>query len=113
MLSLRFAKSASWCLLLAGFLLVTGQTAMAAGSTKAEIDAKVDSALARLKKEVPGSTTVLNEAKGVLVFAEVIKAGLVVAGEGGEGALRVGWQVRGLLHHLLGLRGLPGRRSEA
>ena len=46
-----------------------------------EIDAKVDAALARLKEEVPGSETVLAEAKGVLVFAEVIKAGFVIAGE--------------------------------
>ena len=95
MFSLRFAKFASWSLLLAGFLLVNGQAAMAAGSTTKEIDAKVDAALARLKTEVPGATTVLNEAKGVLVFAEVIKAGFVIAGEGGEGALRIGGKSEG------------------
>ncbi len=66
-----------------------------AESTAAEIDAKVDAALAQLKKEVPGSDTVLKEAKGVLVFANVIKAGFVVAGEGGEGALRVGAKSKG------------------
>lgn len=61
-----------------------------AASTPAEIDAKVDAALARLKAEVPGSDAVLAKAQGVLVFAKVIKAGLVIAGEGGEGALRIG-----------------------
>lgn len=66
----------------------------AAGSTNAEIDAKVDAALARLKAEVPGSDAVLAKSQGVLVFAEVIKAGFVVAGEGGEGALRVGGKTK-------------------
>ena len=64
-------------------------------STAAEIDAKVDAALGRLKAEVPGSTKVLAGAKGVLVFAEVIKAGFVIAGEGGEGALRIGGKTSG------------------
>jgi lipid-binding SYLF domain-containing protein len=72
-----------------------GPTAFAAGSTAEEIDAKVDAALQRLKTEIPGSTNVLDQAKGVLVFAEVLKAGFVVAGEGGEGALRIGGKTAG------------------
>ncbi|MBM4221925.1 MAG: hypothetical protein FJ170_08265, partial [Gammaproteobacteria bacterium] len=68
---------------------------LASASTAAEIDAKVNAALSRLKAEVPGSTKVLAEAKGVLVFAEVIKAGFVIAGEGGEGALRIGGKTSG------------------
>jgi len=67
----------------------TGSASAAGGDAKS-IDAKVDAALGRLKAEVPGSDVVLAEAKGVLVFAEVIKAGFVIAGEGGEGALRMG-----------------------
>lgn len=66
-----------------------------AQSTAAEIDAKVDAALDRLRTEVPGSQTVLAEAKGVLAFAGVIKAGFVIAGEGGEGALRIGGRTKG------------------
>lgn len=78
-------------LLLLGVLLLGGiSTASAAGSTAKEIDAKVDAALGRLQAEVPGSASVLASAKGVLVFSEVIKAGFVLAGEGGEGALRIG-----------------------
>jgi len=65
----------------------------AQASTAAEIDAKVNAALDRLRAEVPGSATVLAEARGVLVFAEVIKAGF--AGEGGEGALLVGGKTSG------------------
>ncbi|MCL4721123.1 MAG: hypothetical protein KJ041_04045, partial [Gammaproteobacteria bacterium] len=43
----------------------------------------------RLKAEVKGSDGVLAQARGVLVFPEVIKAGFIFAGEGGEGALRI------------------------
>ena len=69
--------------------------AVQAASTPAEIDAKVNAALDRLKKEIPGSTTVLAEAKGVLIFAGVIKAGFVIAGSGGEGALRISGKTAG------------------
>ena len=69
--------------------------AFAAGGTAAEIDAKVDAALGRLKAEIPGSESVIADAKGILVFAEVIKAGFVIAGEGGEGALRIGGKTEG------------------
>ena len=64
------------------------QTATAA--TGPEIDAKVRAALDRLHAEVKGSDAITSKASGVLVFPEVIKAGFVFAGEGGEGALRVG-----------------------
>ena len=76
-------------------LLCVSMPFAAHASTAAEIDAKVNAALSRLKAEVPGSTKVLAEAKGVLVFAEVIKAGFVIAGEGGEGALRIGGKTSG------------------
>lgn len=87
-------------LLLAGMttlaLAVTlASPAFAAGGSAADIDAKVDAALERLRTEVPGSASVLEKAQGVLVFAEVIKAGFVIAGEGGEGALRIGGKSTG------------------
>jgi lipid-binding SYLF domain-containing protein len=83
-------------LLLAGFMVMLAATVPArAASTPAEIDAKVDAALARLKAEVPGSEAVIAGAKGVLVFSGVIKAGFVIAGEGGEGALRIGGKTEG------------------
>ncbi|MBM4196724.1 MAG: hypothetical protein FJ197_06435 [Gammaproteobacteria bacterium] len=75
---------------LALLAMSNGPAAQAAGSTAAEIDQKVNAALQRLRTEIPGSASVLAKAQGVLVFAEVIKAGFVIAGEGGEGALRIG-----------------------
>jgi lipid-binding SYLF domain-containing protein len=71
-------------------LFAAGYGTAGLASTAAEIDAKVDAALGRLRTEVPGSASVLEKAQGVLVLPEVIKAGFVLAGEGGEGALRIG-----------------------
>jgi len=58
-------------------------------ATAKEIDVSVDVALERFQKEVPGANEFLKSAKGVLVFPSVYKAGFVVGGEYGEGALRI------------------------
>jgi lipid-binding SYLF domain-containing protein len=60
-----------------------------AASGKA-IDIKVDSALEDFTKKVGGGKKFLEEAKGVLVFPSVLKAGFGIGGQYGEGALRVG-----------------------
>jgi lipid-binding SYLF domain-containing protein len=60
--------------------------------TAQEIDASVDAALDRFKKEVKGAPEFLQAAKGVLVFAGVFQAGLGIGGQYGEGALRVNGQ---------------------
>jgi lipid-binding SYLF domain-containing protein len=60
-----------------------------AASSK-EIDIKADSALEDFTKKVGGGKKFLEEAKGVLVFPTVLKAGFGVGGQYGEGALRVG-----------------------
>jgi lipid-binding SYLF domain-containing protein len=67
----------------------------ATAATAAEVEASVNAALQRLHTEVKGSDAVTGKAAGILVFPEVIKAGFVIAGEGGEGALRVGGKTRG------------------
>ena len=59
------------------------------GATPKEIDAKVDAALDRFRGEVKGAQEFLQSARGVLVFAGVIKAGIGIGGERGEGALRI------------------------
>jgi lipid-binding SYLF domain-containing protein len=68
------------------FLLLT-QPANAA--SKEEIDIKVSAAINRFQSEVEGGQEFLQRAKGVLVFPEVIKAGIGIGGEYGEGALRI------------------------
>src|ERR1700749_1599661 len=56
-------------------------------ATKAQINVKVDAALANLYTSVPGSQDVIARAAGVLVFPP---AGFMVGGQHGGGALRVG-----------------------
>lgn len=53
-------------------------------------DREADNALVVFKNEVNGAEVFLNQAAGYLVFPRVIKAGLGIGGETGEGALRVG-----------------------
>src|SRR3989337_4035320 len=57
--------------------------------TAGEIDASVDASLERFHKEVKGAEEFLKSAKGVLVLPGVIKGGLIIGGEYGEGALRI------------------------
>jgi len=59
-------------------------------ATAKEIDVSVDVALERFNTEVKGAKEFLKAAKGVLVFPSVYKAGFVIGGEYGEGALRIG-----------------------
>lgn len=61
----------------------------------AQFNAEVDQALAELRKQTPGSDRLLQQAKGVLVFPNVYKAGFGVGGELGKGALRVNDQTVG------------------
>jgi lipid-binding SYLF domain-containing protein len=55
-----------------------------------EIDVSVNVAIEEFRKEVKGAEEFLASAKGYLVFPKVVKAGLGVGGEYGEGALRIG-----------------------
>ncbi|MEQ1800973.1 MAG: YSC84-related protein [Gammaproteobacteria bacterium] len=89
--SLRRACLASLLVAFAAALPLQG----AAAATAPEIDAKVNAAIDRLHKEVKGSDAVTSKSAGYLVFPGVIKAGFVIAGEGGEGALRIGGKTAG------------------
>ena len=65
-------------------------TALAASAEK--IDSEANKALETFKAQVDGSEVFLNQAAGYLVFPRVIKVGIGVGAETGEGALRVGGQ---------------------
>jgi lipid-binding SYLF domain-containing protein len=64
-------------------------TQITMAKTAQEIEKGVDAAIIKFKKEVNGGTNFLHKVKGYLVFPSVIKAGLIVGGKYGEGALRV------------------------
>ena len=54
---------------------------------RAGLDANVKSALASLSTQVPASRDLVRQARGILVFPNVVSAGLVVGGSHGRGAL--------------------------
>ncbi len=54
-----------------------------------EINLKVKQTLKQFKKTVGGASSFLGKAKGILVFPEVVKAGIGIGGEYGEGALQI------------------------
>jgi lipid-binding SYLF domain-containing protein len=85
----RLGRGIAWavCLCLLSTLSLSG---VSEARTAQEIDASVNAALDRFYKQVGGSRDLLQRAKGVLVFAGVIKAGIGIGGEYGEGALRIG-----------------------
>lgn len=89
MVAEHLRRGLAWavCVVLVSVLCLPG---LAQAKTAQEIDAGVNAALDRFTKQVKGSAEFLRAAKGVLVFAGVIKAGIGIGGEYGEGALRIG-----------------------
>jgi lipid-binding SYLF domain-containing protein len=75
-------------LVTAGTLLQTNTRSEAASGP--EINASVSATLDNFYRQVPGSQSLAARAAGVLVFPTVIKAGVGIGGEYGEGAMRVG-----------------------
>ena len=55
-----------------------------------EIDRQADAALKTLATQVDGAQLFLDQAQGYLVFPRVVRAGLGIGGETGEGVLRIG-----------------------
>ena len=65
-------------------------TGAAEAASKAKIDRKVNNALADFREDIGGADAVLSKAVGVLVFPSIVKAGIGIGGESGNGALRIG-----------------------
>jgi lipid-binding SYLF domain-containing protein len=68
-----------------GFLTTTSFA-----KTAKEINSEVNVALKLFSQHIKGGKEFLQAAKGVLVIPNIVKAGLGVGGEYGEGALRIG-----------------------
>ena len=72
------------------FLLCTAWVVKdALAASAAEINAGADTTLDRFYSEVSAGRQLVKDAKGVLVFPAVFKAGIGLGGEYGEGVLRV------------------------
>ena len=68
--------------------LLAAGVAMAASAAK--IDKDSDAAMIVFQADVNGAGVFLNQSAGYLIFPRVIKAGIGIGGETGEGALRIG-----------------------
>jgi lipid-binding SYLF domain-containing protein len=75
-----------------GLSLTIGVISVTPSSAKTakEINSEVNAALELFTQQVKGGKELLNSAKGVLIIPNIVKAGLGVGGEYGEGALRIG-----------------------
>ena len=73
-------------------LIMVSALAVTSGcvSSAPTLNNEVDNAIGVFKQQVNGSEVFLNQAAGYLVFPRVIKAGIGIGGETGEGVLRVG-----------------------
>ena len=68
-------------------LLMFAFASAACAASKQEIDAEVKQALAQFRKHTSAGAELSQKASGMLVFPNVIKAGIGIGGEFGEGAL--------------------------
>jgi len=72
--------------LIMGMISVTPSSA----KTAQEINSEVNAALELFLQQVKGGKEFLNTAKGVVIIPNIVKIGVGVGGEYGEGALRIG-----------------------
>lgn len=83
-------------LLLAITLAVVGGVASTArAESAADLDADVYAALDALYSQVPGTKSMAEQARGVLVFPNIVKAGFVVGAQYGQGAMVQNGQITG------------------
>ena len=60
-----------------------------------ELNAEADATLERLKETQPVTEEMIQTAKGILVFPEIVKGGLLIGAADGKGVLRVGGKTEG------------------
>jgi lipid-binding SYLF domain-containing protein len=91
-------------------LLLTFQLSVLAtpapAGTASEIDREVAAALKKLYAGSPAAENLSKVAKGILVFPDVLKAGLIVGGQYGEGALMVDGKTAGYYNTVAASYGL-------
>ena len=69
-------------------VLISCLTDLVLAASRSEIDRSVNQALITLYQTTPGARLLADHAKGILVFPDIVKGGLIVAGQYGDGALR-------------------------
>ena len=84
----KYTKRLRASVMLIAVLLTTSVLA----ASGAKIDRESDKALQVFRDDIPGAEVFIQQAAGYLVFPRVIKVGIGVGAETGEGVLRVGGQ---------------------
>lgn len=87
-------------------LMTVGMTAPAFAASQADLNKDSDQALATLYKLHPFAQTLSHKAKAILIFPNVVKAGLIFGGAYGEGELLQGSKVDGYYNTVTGSWGL-------
>jgi lipid-binding SYLF domain-containing protein len=75
-------------LVLAMVAMITLNARAALAASASEIDHNANVALRTLYANTPGAKDLARNAKGVLVFPNIVKAGFIVGGQYGDGTLR-------------------------
>ena len=86
----RYSSRAALLLVVLTVMAVVAGPRESSAASAAEINIGVDATIERFRKEVDGGDAFLKKAAAVLVFPSIIKAGIGIGGEYGEGALRIG-----------------------
>ncbi len=73
----------------ATFLTIAGNARTTMAASAPEIDAGVTATLKQFFYQIDGARELASKSVGILVFPSVVKAGIGIGGEYGEGALRV------------------------
>lgn len=87
-------------------LTLTGISQLLYADSAKEIDEKSTAALNELYAKNAEIKKLGNKAKGILIFPEIKKAGLVIGGQGGDGALRKAGKTTGYYQTAAGSVGL-------
>jgi lipid-binding SYLF domain-containing protein len=97
-------KAVMICLLLVTGLALVAKPAVAGSA--AEIDKEVRLALEKLYATSPAAVELAKVCKGILIFPNVVKAGLVIGGQYGEGALLIDGKTAGYYNTVAASYGL-------
>ena len=87
-------------------LTMVGVTAPATAATASDLNKDSDQALQRLYKLHPLAERLSHNAKAILIFPNVVKAGLIFGGAYGEGELQRGGSIQGYYNSITASWGL-------
>jgi lipid-binding SYLF domain-containing protein len=78
----------------------------ALAASKSEIDRNTTQALTTLYQTTPGAEALADKSRGILIFPSIVKGGLIVGAEYGDGALRKSGKTVGYYRTISGSFGL-------